>query len=226
VYFYSTQNAYQGGNTMKTLFRLTIVFTILLFACNVWAQGRPQCPTYQPIPGFPDFVLPLPPDSPGACFWSPDPGSISAGTFFYLWDGTNFIVAVSPGLGVNNFTRFNPKGEGFLHLDDKDGVELFVCDQGLDACFADWIGQIFGDPLDDSWLLGSGMLQVNGGSTGAAIQCPFDIRVKGTVADGAGYDYELKAFTTYVVNRKEPAPGDLVPGCTEAVTKIFIDLID
>lgn len=212
---------------MKTFVRLTVVFTILLFACNIWAQGRPECPTYQPIPEIPDFNLPLPPDSPGACFWSPDPGSISAWTIFYLSDGTNFAVALSAGLGDNNFTRFNPKSKGFLHLDDGDGVELFVCDQGLETCVSDWIFYAwFGVPLQDYWLIGSGMLKANGGATGANLLCPFDIRVKGTVADGAGHEYELKAFTTYVINHKEPDPGDLIPGCTEAVTKISFDLID
>jgi hypothetical protein len=207
---------------MKTFLRITIAFTILLFVCNAWAQNRQECPTLEIIPGV---YLPLPPDSPGACFWSPDPGSIGAWTIFFMYDGENLVLVFSLGLGDNNFTRFNPQGKGSIHLNDKDGVTAYLCSQDLDTCISDYSANgLFGE-LADFWFIGPGNLVVNGGSNGGTLECPWEVRFKGTVANGAGHEVKLQAFTTYVIDHT-PDSNDLIPGCREAMTKISINPID
>ena len=210
---------------MKTFLKLAIVFTVLLFACNVWAQNRPECTTVVNEFGFP---VPQPPER-GVCFWSPEPGSIFAWTIFFVYDGENFVYVFSLGEGENNFSRLDPQLKGKWHSNDKDGVTASLCSQDVDTCIADLFDLDGNGHLEDFWFIGSGELKVNGKSpTGVSLACPFEIRFSGTVTanDGSENEYKLQAFSTYVINHKETDPSDLFPVCKEAMTKISIDLID
>jgi hypothetical protein len=208
---------------MKTFLKLTIVFTILLFACNAWAQNRPECITIANAFGFP---VPQPPDR-GVCFWSPEPGSAEAATIFYVYDGENLIIIMSDALGENNFSRLDPQLKGKFHAHDMDGVTAYLCSQDAATCLTNFWLTLFGlQELEDFWFIGPGKLSANGASpTGLTLTCPYEIRFRGTVTanDESGNEYKLQAFTTYVIDHNPPDPNAV---CREAMTKISIDLVD
>jgi hypothetical protein len=195
---------------MKTLLKLTIAFTVLLFACNAWAQGQPQCPL------DPNVLWPLPmlPDSPGACFFS----NTGMPSIFFVVDESKLLAVLSLETGANDFFRFNPKGKGFWHEQDKDGTSAFLC--------TDWPNcgtDQYGNPNDNSWFMGTVTLTINGATPDniyGVATCPYTLKMKGQLADGFGFGNQIRmhALATSV---KDPNLG-----CRMSLSKIDIDPID
>jgi|WetSurMetagenome_2_1015567.scaffolds.fasta_scaffold324208_2 hypothetical protein len=195
---------------MKTLFRLTIVFTVLLFACNVWAQNRPICPV-DDVSGW--IALP---DPPGSCFVDTTEGIYGIGSIFLIADGTQLLVVFSGNDGNNDFFRYNPKTEGFMHNHDKEGVTAFLCTNWPSSC-----GLLPNGGFDASWFIGPVTLTVNASMDNAvSVDCPYSIRVQGELIDsnGQGNQVKLHALDTWVPDSKS--------GCRESMVKIKVDPIE
>jgi hypothetical protein len=199
---------------MTTFVRLTIVFTILLFACNVWAQGIPQCPLNPNVP----WPVPLPPDSPGACFFD----GTGVATIFYVLDGERLLGVLSFGTGENDFFRFNPNLKAFWHMHDKGGTAAALCTDWPNCGVDEW-----GWPNDATWFEGEVTIKVNSRAVATDLgfysTCPFNINVKGQLADdfGEGNKIDMLALTTVVPDHEQD-----LPGCRISMTSIKIDPID
>jgi len=200
---------------MKTFLRLSVVFTILLFACNAWAQGLPQCPTTEPFPGV---FVPQPPVSPGACFFD----GTGLWTLFFVADGTKALGVLSFGAGENDFFRFNSQGKAFWHQNDKGGTSAALCVDSPN-CGVDQ----YGWPNDGTWFIGEVTIKVNGrvvtNPFGFLMSCPWNISIHGELADnfGEGNKIDVNALMTVVQDHKQDPVG-----CRTSMTSIKIDLID
>ena len=196
-----------GGRSMKTFLRLTMVFTIILLACNVWALGPPQCPL---DPNYPDWDQPTMPDNPGACFFS----NTGVESQFFIYDGTRLVWVFSPQTDAhaNDFFRFNSKGKGFWHELAKDSAVAALC---TDMTLCDY--------SDEVWFVGSVTLTLIGASPNGVYgeaTCPWTVRVHG----------ELENFVFPEDHVKLHALGTMVKdpnlGCREPLIKIDVDPIN
>jgi hypothetical protein len=199
---------------MKTFLRLSVVFTILLFACNAWAQGLPQCPTTEPFPGV---FVPQPPVSPGACFFD----GTGLWSLIYVVDGAKVLGVLSFGTGENDFLRINPNLKAFWHQNDKGSAAALCLDWpncGVDD---------YGWPNDETWFEGEANVKVNSAAVttdfGFYFKCPLKFYVKGQLADnfGEGNKLDMLALTTMVQDYKQDPVG-----CRMSMTSIKIDPID
>lgn len=195
---------------MKTFLRLTIAITILLFACNVWAQNRPQCPI-DPDSGW----IPMA-DAPGACF----AGTTGWASWTEVFDGQK-RVWVFDNTGANDFLRLDPNGKGFWHQSDKDGNDALLCANV--PCGSPWDPN---NPKQASWFWGTVTITANTSMytdmDGVWPDCPYTVQIKGELADnfGTGNPVKLHALNTWV-----PDP-DSDWGCRVSMIKIDIDPID
>jgi len=189
---------------MKTFLRLTMVFTIILFACNVWAQNRPLCPIDE-ITGMPILE-----NIQGVCFLDP------LGSWWLMNDGQEALFMFSMSTGVSDFIRVNSNDKGFSHTQDRDDLGGFLCTNPPCA----W------PPGGSSeWFQGPGTLTANNGATLGATgnffaTCPLTIRFKGELADqfGTGNRVNVHAFLTVV---KDPELG-----CKASLIRIDVDPIE
>jgi hypothetical protein len=197
---------------MKTLLKLTIVFTILLFACNAWAQNLPQCEVDA-------NGLPMAPDQ-GVCFMGP------TGGWFIFWinDGSKSVTLFDPSLaGDNIFWRLNSKGKGFEHQHVKDGYFAFLCKDNTKCEKAFWKEFLVWDSLSFGrvTLTANEAMIPNLTESGTELlgTCPSIMRAKGEVTDHGGQGNqtdELQAIMTTVPDHDEAS------GCSEPIVKIKI----
>jgi len=184
---------------MKTFLRLTMVFTIILFACNVWAQNRPLCP-------IDETGMPILENIQGVCFLD------SLGSNWLMNDGQEALFVFSGSTGVSDFMRFNSDGKGFGHIQDRDDLTGFLC-ANVPCNWPPW-----------AWpesFQGPGTLTVNTGLTGDLFAtCPVMLRFKGELADqfGTGNRVNVHAFLTVV---KDPELG-----CKASLIRIDVDPIE
>jgi hypothetical protein len=200
---------------MKTLLKLTIVFTILLFACNAWAQNRPQCE-------LDANGLPKAPDQ-GICFWGPNGGWWMT----LINDGSKSVLVLDGNFaGDNIFFRFNSKGKGFEHQHVKDGYIAFLCKDNI-MCQDKFWDEFW---TWDSFSIGPVTLTENSAMTTTLDPfplfmgtCPSITRVNGEVTDHGGLGDQtddLHALLTVVPDHDEAS------GCSELMAKIKITPIN